>query len=84
MDDSFLTDLASSMERLGFSSDDTILIEVGGAQTYEIDGAGTKWAPLKGHTNYNNDAFIVIKRKQKVISSIGQANDNSNTATATK
>ena len=84
MDQLFLNDLASSMERLGFSSDDTILIEVGGAQTYEIDGAGTRWAPVKGHTNFNNDAFIVIKRKQNVISSIGQANDNSNTTTATK
>ena len=64
MDDSFLTDLASSMERLGFSSDDKLIVQVGGAQTYEIDGAGTKWAPVKGHTNYNGDAFIVIKRRE--------------------
>ena len=65
MDQSFLTDLASSMEKLGFSTDDNLIVQVGGAQTYEIDGAGTKWAPVKGHTNYNNDAFIVIKRRQK-------------------
>jgi hypothetical protein len=64
MDQSFLNDLASSMERLGFSSDDKLIVQVGGAQTYEIDGAGTKWAPIKGHTNYNNDAFIVIKRRK--------------------
>jgi hypothetical protein len=66
MNQSFLTDLASSMERLGFSSDDKLIVQVGGAQTYEIDGAGTKWAPIKGHTNYNNDAFIVIKRRQEL------------------
>ena len=66
MKQSFLTDLASSMERLGFSSDDKLIVQVGGAQTYEIDGAGTKWAPVKGHTNYNNDAFIVIKRRQEL------------------
>jgi hypothetical protein len=66
MNQSFLTDLASSMERLGFSSDDKLIVQVGGAQTYEIDGAGTKWAPVKGHTNYNNDAFIVIKRRQEL------------------
>ena len=65
MDQSFLTDLASSMEKLGFSTDDNLIVQVGGAQTYEIDGAGTKWAPVKGHTNYNNDAFIVIKRREK-------------------
>ena len=64
MNQSFLTDLASSMEKLGFSSDDKLIVQVSGAQTYEIDGAGTKWAPLKGHTNFNKDAFIVIKRKQ--------------------
>jgi len=66
MNQSFLIDLASSMERLGFSSDDKLIVQVGGAQTYEIDGAGTKWAPVKGHTNYNNDAFIVIKRRQEL------------------
>ena len=67
----FQDELTSAMETLGFfSSDVELLVEFGGAQTYEIDGAGTKWAPLKGHTNYNNDAFIVIKRKQPVVSSI--------------
>ena len=30
---------------------------IGGAQTYEIDGAGTRWAPLKGTRKLNEDAF---------------------------
>ena len=65
MDPSFLTDLASSMRKLGLSSTDELLIQTGGAQTYEIEGAGTRWAPTKGTTHYNDDAFIVIKRKRK-------------------
>ena len=36
-------------------------LEIGGASVYEIDGAGTKWAPVKGTVKYNKDAFIVIK-----------------------
>ena len=32
---------------------------------YEIDGAGTKWAPVKGTRKYNKDAFIVIKNKSR-------------------
>ena len=40
---------------------DDIHVEIGGTSVYEIDGAGTKWAPLKGTRKYNKDAFIVIK-----------------------
>ena len=32
---------------------------------YGIDGAGTKWAPLKGTRKYNKDAFIVIKNRTR-------------------
>ena len=40
---------------------DDLHVEIGGTSVYEIDGAGTKWAPLKGTRKYNKDAFIVIK-----------------------
>ena len=40
---------------------DDLHIEVGGTSVYGIDGAGTKWAPLKGTRKYNKDAFIDIK-----------------------
>lgn len=44
---------------------DDLHIEVGGTSVYGIDGAGTKWAPLKGTRKYNNDAFIVIKNRSR-------------------
>ena len=44
---------------------------IGGAQTYEIDGAGTRWAPLKGTRKLNDDAFIVIKRRKPIEHSNG-------------
>ena len=31
----------------------------------EIDGAGTKWAPVKGTRKYNKDAFIIIKNRDR-------------------
>ena len=42
-----------------------IYIEIAGTSVYEIDGDGTKWAPLKGTRKYNNDAFIVIKNRSR-------------------
>ena len=44
-------------------SNDDIHVEIGGTSVYEIDGAGTKWAPVKGTRKYNKDAFIVIKNR---------------------
>ena len=46
---------------LGWETTDDIAVEVGGTSIYEIDGAGTKWATVKGTRKYNKDAFIVIK-----------------------
>ena len=57
------------MEQLGFTSDVPLDIVIAGSQTYEIDGAGTKWAPVKGTRTYNPDAFIVIRKITPVISS---------------
>jgi len=55
-------DLWDTMSSLGWNvSTDQINIEIGGTSVYEIEGAGTKWAPLKGTRKYNKDAFIVIK-----------------------
>ena len=67
--DDFLGRLALALQELGFSSSDELEVVLGGASTYEIDGAGTKWAPAKGTKKYNKDAFIVIRRPQEVISS---------------
>jgi len=65
----FLTKLALAMEELEFTSDVPLDIAIAGSQTYEIEGAGTKWAPTKGTRKYNKDAFIVIRKVTPVISS---------------
>ena len=54
-------ELAVAVENLGWEEGDNIAVEIGGTSVYEIDGAGTKWAPVKGTRKYNKDAFIVIK-----------------------
>ena len=54
-------DLWETIQTLGWDPNDNLAIEIGGTSVYEIEGAGTKWAPLKGTRKYNKDAFIVIK-----------------------
>ena len=54
-------DLWETIQTLGWDPNDNLAIEIGGTSVYEIDGAGTKWAPVKGSRKYNKDAFIVIK-----------------------
>ena len=67
MDDSvmypggMLGQLAIALEKMGWESGDDVVVEIAGTSVYEIDGAGTKWAPLKGTRKYNKDAFIIIK-----------------------
>ena len=67
MDDSviypggMLGKLAIALESLGWDYGDNVAVEIAGTSVYEIDGAGTKWAPVKGTRKYNKDAFIVIK-----------------------
>tara|TARA_Y100000004_G_scaffold16316_1_gene16969 strand:- start:252 stop:566 length:315 start_codon:yes stop_codon:yes gene_type:complete len=56
-----LGQLAIALEKMGWDSEDNIAVEIAGTSVYEIDGAGTKWAPKKGSVKYNKDAFIVIK-----------------------
>ena len=56
-----LGQLAIVLESLGWDYGDNVAVEIAGTSVYEIDGAGTKWAPVKGTRKYNKDAFIVIK-----------------------
>ena len=53
--------LSDVIALLGCDCYDNIAVEIGGTSVYEINGAGTKWAPVKGTRKYNKDAFIVIK-----------------------
>ena len=54
-------DIKDTIAKLGWDCYDNVAVEIGGTSVYEIEGAGTKWAPLKGTVKYNKDAFIVIK-----------------------
>ena len=56
-----LGQLAIALEKMGWEQGDNVAVEIAGTSVYEIDGAGTKWAPVKGTRKYNKDAFIVIK-----------------------
>ena len=53
--------IKDTIAELGWDCYDDVVVQVGGTSVYEIDGAGTKWAPVKGTRKYNKDAFIVIK-----------------------
>jgi hypothetical protein len=56
-----LGQLAIALEKMGWEQGDNIAVEIAGTSVYEIDGDGSKWAPVKGTRKYNKDAFIVIK-----------------------
>jgi len=60
-----IEELSKTITTLGWSGADDVVLEIGGTSIYEIDGAGTKWAPLKGTRKYNKDAFIVIKNRSR-------------------
>ena len=57
-------------------TNDDIHVEIGGTSVYEIDGAGTKWAPVKGTRKYNKDAFIVIKNRTREPFEPSKANES--------
>ena len=62
--------LDEALAELQLELDDCEVV-IGGTSVYEIDGAGTKWAPVKRTRKYNKDAFIVIRKPIPVISSNG-------------
>ena len=67
---SHLNEICAAFGQLGFTDETELEVVIGGTSVYEIDGAGTKWAPEKGTRKYNNDAFIVIRKPQVVVSSL--------------
>jgi len=67
--------LVEAVAALGWDVvNDDIHVEIGGTSVYEIEGAGTKWAPVKGTRKYNKDAFIVIKNRSRNPTVPSQAN----------
>ena len=59
------SNLLEAFELLEWKDSEDIVVEIGGTSVYEIEGAGTKWAPVKGTRKYNKDAFIVIKNRSR-------------------
>ena len=66
---SHLNEICAAFGQLGFTDETELEVAIAGSAVYEIDGAGTKWAPLQGTRKNNGDAFIVIRKPQPVVSS---------------
>ena len=66
--------LLEVIAELGWDCYDNVAVEIGGTSVYEIEGAGTKWAPVKGTRKYNKDAFIVIKNLDRNLTVPSQPN----------
>ena len=63
-----LGQFAIALEKLGWSADDDISVEIGGVSvtgTATSPNANPKWAKPFGTVSYQNDAFIVIKNKSR-------------------
>ena len=66
--------LNSTLQELGWTSDDDIRVIVGGVANsgiHQAEGANPKWAKPFGTVSYQNDAFIVIEavNRNPVVSS---------------
>lgn len=64
-DNGIMDHVQDYIEALGWDASDDIAVEIGGTQIYQIEGAGTKWAPLKGTRKFNKDAMIIIKNRSR-------------------
>ena len=60
-----LGQLAIALEKMGWEQGDNVAVEIAGTSVYEMDGAGTKWAPVKGTRKDNKDALIDIKNHDR-------------------
>ena len=65
---SWLSDLSSALEKLGWESYDDVSVEIGGVSVsgiHQSKDANSKWSKSYGTVTYQNDAFIVIKNKSR-------------------
>ncbi len=66
--DTLVEQLARTINKLGWSVDDEIDVEIGGTSVSGIDVGevyNKKWQSPKGTRKYNKDAFIVIKNQNR-------------------
>lgn len=64
----WLGQLSIALQKLEWTADDEIAVEVGGVAvtgTATSPTANPKWAKPYGTVSYQNDAFIVIKNKSR-------------------
>ncbi len=65
---SLVEQLARVINKLGWTVDDEIDVEIGGTSVSGIDvgeNYNKKWQSPKGTRKYNKDAFIVIKNQSR-------------------
>lgn len=68
MNADILEQLSSALEKLEWSNEDEISVEIGGVAatgTATHPDANPKWAKPFGTISYQKDAFIVIKNKSR-------------------
>ena len=65
-----LGQFAIALETLGWDRNDELSVEIGGVAvtgTATSPNANPKWAKPFGTVTYQNDAFIIIKNKSKLV-----------------
>ena len=71
-DDGLMDRIQDHIEVLGWKETDDIEVVVGGTVVsgiHQVEGYNKKWSLDYGERKYNPDAFIVIRRKEQVVSS---------------
>ena len=53
--------IKDTIAELGWDCYDDVVVQVGGTSVYEIDGAGTKWAPVKGTRNITRMHSLLLR-----------------------
>ena len=53
--------LLEAISKLGWDCYDNVAVEIAGTSVYEIGGAGTKWAPVKGTVGLRSRFLITMK-----------------------
>ena len=72
-----LGQFALALEKLGWDTNDELSVEIGGVAvtgTATHPDANAKWAKPFGTVTYQNDAFIVIKNKNRIPVVFSQPN----------
>lgn len=68
MSDETFGQIAIALQKLGWDTDDELSVDIGGVAvtgTATNPEANPKWAKPYGTVTYQNDAFIVIKNKNR-------------------